>query len=229
MRLAGFPLLGAALVMAGGMSPARAETAAAPLYVVAYFEVMPSAAARATGLLHGLAAASRKEDGNQGFDALADIDRPGRFAIVAAWRDQKALDAHMAPEEAFRGKLLAMLTGPYDARPSVGLSVAAPAGQAAAAGAVYVLTHVDVVPAQKDQTVALVKQLAEDSRKEKGNLAFDVLQQGNRPNHMTLWEGWASRGAFDAHVTAAATRDFRQKLGPLQGALYDERLYRLLR
>ena len=38
--------------------------------------------------------ASRKEDGNLRFDVLQEIARPNRFAILEAWRDKAALDAH---------------------------------------------------------------------------------------------------------------------------------------
>ena len=46
---------------------------------------------------------------------------------------------------------------------SIGAAPVTPPGEAA--GAVYVLTHVDVFPAGKDEAAALVKTLAEDSRK----------------------------------------------------------------
>jgi quinol monooxygenase YgiN len=43
-----------------------------------------------------------------------------------------------------------------------------------------------------------------------------------------LVEAWRDRDAFDASLTTAAIKDFRQKVAPLEGALYDERLYRAL-
>jgi quinol monooxygenase YgiN len=59
-----------------------------------------------------------------------------------------------------------------------------------------------------------------------GNLRFDVLLRvPGAGNHFTIVEGWRDRRAFDASLTAASTRDFRQKLTPLEGALYDQRLY----
>jgi quinol monooxygenase YgiN len=89
-----------------------------------------------------------------------------------------------------------------------------------------VVTHVDVPPPFKDTTVPLLQSLADASRKEAGNLRFEVQQQGNRPNHFTVVELWADQKAYDAHVMAPHTRQFRDKLGPMSGALYDERLYR---
>ena len=209
----------------------RAEDAVnAPVYIVAYFEVAPSAAAQTADLVRQYAGASRNEDGNAGLDAFEEIGRPNRFAIVETWRDKKAAEAHGASPAAsgLRDKLRPLLVSPLDSRPSGGLSVAASTGQVEAE-AVFVLTHVDVVPTGKEQGILLVKELAEAGRKAPGNLRFDVLQQDSRPNHSTLVEAWRDRSAFDVNVTAAHTKDFRQKLTPLSGALYDERLYQAVR
>jgi quinol monooxygenase YgiN len=91
---------------------------------------------------------------------------------------------------------------------------------------VYVVTHVDVPPPRKDDCVALLRTLAAASRKETGNLRYDVVQQSNRPNHFTVIEVWRSRKDFDQHAAAAPARAFRDQLTPMSGALYDERLYR---
>ena len=55
-----------------------------------------------------------------------------------------------------------------------------------------------------------------------------MLQQTNRLNHFTVVETWRSRQAFDANSMSAHQREFRDKLAPMAGALYDERLYEIL-
>jgi quinol monooxygenase YgiN len=45
---------------------------------------------------------------------------------------------------------------------------------------------------------------------------------------MTLLEIWRDEAALAAPATAAHIRAFREKFPPLQGALYDERIYRAL-
>src|SRR5205823_13578213 len=102
--------------------------------------------------------------------------------------------------------------------------VAAPKGQPPA-DALYVLTHVDVFPVHKDAAIELVKVQAEAARKDDGNLRYDVVQWDGHPNHFTLVEVWRDRKAFDASVTTPHNKEFRDKLTPLEGALYDERLY----
>lgn len=208
-------------------APGPAPASTGPAYVVTFLETGAPAAAKAVAQLHKLAAASRGEDGNVGFVALRESGRPGRFALIEAWRDKAALSAHDAAAKAIDAKLQPLLVSPPDRRPCVGLDVAAPA--AAAAASLYVLTHVDVIPPAKDEAIGLVKQLAADSRKDTGAGRFDVLQQASRANHLFLVEAWRDRTARDSHVMADHSRAYRAKLLPLQGALYDERVYEPVR
>jgi quinol monooxygenase YgiN len=59
-------------------------------------------------------------------------------------------------------------------------------------------------------------------------LGFDVWQQTNRLNHFTVVETWSTMRSFTAHGSTAQTRDFRARIAPMMGALYDERWYRAL-
>jgi len=217
------------LALATVHSAAAQQAAGAAVYTVTYFEAAVPDDAKAVALTRQLAGASRKQPGNLGLDAFQEIGRPSRFALFEGWHDKAAADAHAkaAAVTAFHDKLQPLLVGPFEVRVFNGFSIA---GQSAPGGtqAVYVVTHVDVFPAGKDQAAALVTALAEAGRKMPGNLRFDVLQVDGHANHFTLIQGWLDRKAFDTSLMAASTRDFRQKLTPLEGALYDERLYHLL-
>ena len=228
--LAMAPLAVVPLVLAAVHPAAAQQAGGAAVYTVTYFEAAAPDVARAAALTRQFATVSRKERGNAGFDAFQEIGRPSRFALVAAWRDKAAENAHdsAASAVAFRDKLQPMLVGPFEIRSFTGFSIAAPSA-AGDPSAVYVVTHVDVFPAGKNQAEGLVTALAEAGRKMPGNLWFDVLQVDGHSNHFGLVEGWRDRKAFDASLMTASTRDFRQKLTPLEGALYDERLYRALR
>ncbi len=219
----------ATAVMAAIAAPAAsAQTApAGPAYVVTYIEVMPSAKVTTIGLLKQVAAASRRESGNQRYDILQRLDRDNQFAILEAWSDLKAAEAHAggAAFKQFRDKLEPLRSSFYDDRPSNGLDVAANQ-PAANRGALYAVTHVDVTPPNKDEAIVMLKKLAESTRKEPNCERFEVWQQNNRANHFTVTEIWKNRQAHDAHIVTASTREFREKLGPMSGALYDERLYR---
>ncbi len=151
-------VLGAALAVMAAVAPASAQAPASsqpaaapsgPAYCVTYFDVAPAASRKTGALLRQFAAATRKEDGNVEFLALHEIARPGRFAIVEAWQDKAALDAHGAAMKALGDKLQASFASPFDARQFWALSVAGPTAGADLGNAVYVLTHVDVFPGRQ--------------------------------------------------------------------------------
>ena len=230
MRFSNLVFVLAALCLATVRPVYAEETMNGPVYIVTYFDVAPTAAQQSAGIVRDFADASRKEDGNAGFEAFEEIGRPSRFATLEIWRDKKTADAHNAgtAAAAFRNKLQPLMIGGFGARPHGGLSVAAPKGQLPA-DALYVLTHVDVFPTYKDQAIELVKAQAEAARKDDGNLRYDVVQWDGHPNHFTLVEVWRDRKAFDTSVTTPHNKEFRDKLTPLEGALYDERLYQAVR
>lgn len=230
MRFSNLVVVLAALCLATVRPVYAEETMNGPVYIVTYFDVAPTAAQQSAGIVRDFADASRKEDGNAGFEAFEEIGRPSRFATLEIWRDKKTADAHNAgtAAAAFRNKLQPLMIGGFGARPHGGLSVAAPKGQLPA-DALYVLTHVDVFPTYKDQAIELVKAQAEAARKDDGNLRYDVVQWDGHPNHFTLVEVWRDRKAFDTSVTTPHNKEFRDKLTPLEGALYDERLYQAVR
>ena len=220
-------VLGLAMSVLGVTSAADAD--GATFYTVTYVEVGPPSTAQGVALLRQYGEASRKDAGALRVEVLQRIDRPNQFTVLAAWTEQKAFEAHQAAPSTkeFHAKLQPLLASPNDLRLHQGLSVGT-ATAPSPAGAVYVATHVDVVPPRKDDAVAALRQLAEDSRKDAGHVRFDVVQQTNRPNHFTVLEVWTNRQAFDAHGMAPHTRRFRDQLAPMSGSLYDERLYLVL-
>jgi quinol monooxygenase YgiN len=72
----------------------------------------------------------------------------------------------------------------------------------------------------------LLEQFVTDSRNDPGVKYFTLITWDPTTNHFQLIEVFQSMRAFDAHVSAAHTVDFRNALQPFIGAPYDERLYR---
>jgi quinol monooxygenase YgiN len=199
------------------------------IFLATYVDVMPNSSNAAERLLDRYREASRRDEGNLRFQVLQEISRPNRFAIIEAWRDKAALDAHVAADHtrAFRERLRTIQNAPYDERVNNLLY----SGQDATENrpnAVYVVTHVDVVPPAKDDCMALLKNMSADTAKDPGNIGYLVLQQANRANHFTVFEKWRGMKAAEGHAMADHTRAFREKLVPIAGALYDERFYRAL-
>ena len=206
---------------------ARAESS--PVYVVTYVDVMPSETNSVVALLQHYRDVSQKEDSNLRTTVLQEIARPNRFAIIEIWKGKAASEAHDKASSSAEliEKVKAISNAPFDRRLDNGLYVDSRNSEKRR-DAIYVLTHVDVVPPSKDDCMALLKTMSVDTPKDSGNISYSVLQQANRPNHFTVTEVWANRKGLDAHATAAHTRAFREKLLPMAGALYDERFYKVV-
>src|SRR5947209_8302580 len=85
----------------------------------------------------------------------------------------QAAHAAAAHSKEFRDKIKPHLISAIDDRLHGGMEVAATPAVTSAAGAVFVVTHVDVPPPKKDECIAALKTLVEDSRKEPGAARFE--------------------------------------------------------
>ncbi len=218
-------LLSAVLVQPGLGAQTRADASAdSTFYAVSYVEAAASSAGTAGAALKQYRDASRKHDGYMGVELFEQTGRPGHFAVVETWRDQKAFDAHVAAmQRPLRDVLQPIRVSDYDQRPYKTLTVGSPAATPNRQ-AVYVIAHVDVTP--NPQVPVMLKQVAEASRREDGNARFDVLQHTMRANHFTVIEAWQSQKALDAHVAATHTKQYRDELQPFTGSPLDERTYK---
>lgn len=219
-------------VFAAVLAPsAHAEDGA--VYLTTYVEALPfdalSAQSGVALALERYRDASRREAGNLRFDALIESGRPNRFVILEAWRNASAFDAHDKADSTikYRQTIATMQSVPPDIRANAGLYVD-PSPHEDRPGAIYVVTHIDVTNDRKDDCIALLRSISDDTTEEPGNLRYDVFEQRNRPNHFTVVEAWVNRKALADHMTATYTRAFRQQLLPMAGALYDERVYVIL-
>ncbi len=92
----------------------------------------------------------------------------------------------------------------------------------------YVVTHVDLTPNYTVDGTQLLQKFASDSHKDTGVVRFELLQDLSRKNHFTIVEVWENHAAFDAHLESAHSKQFRDKLQPMLGSPFDERLHNLL-
>jgi quinol monooxygenase YgiN len=219
-----YAVLALALMPIVAAQPARAQNDPT-IHMVTYIDVAPAAKDQAAALLKPLAEASRKDAGNLLFQILQRTAPAHQFVILATWKDQQSLDAHAAAahNKQFRIQVDPLLIAPIDDRLCIPTFVAAQKG---GDSSIYVVTHVDVPGAVRDKIMPALQALAEHSRKEAGNLRFDVSYQKNRTNHFTVMENWKDQAANDTHELAAHTREFRGVLTPITGALYDQRWYK---
>ena len=226
-------LLGVAVVAIGAIRDAPAQSPAAPaiegpIYSVTYIEVLPTSRADGVALLRRYREATRQEDGNLRCELVSRIGQPHQLVILEVWRESESVrgprqvaERHVDPGKDPR----------HPQRAGRRARACRGGGRPASARSggrcrLYVVTHVDVIPPRKDDGLAALKQLADAGRSSAGNVRFEVVQQTNRPNHFTVVEIWKDARAVEAHAMADATRRFRDALGPMSGALYDERMFK---
>jgi len=222
-----FRVVGVLLSLAVAASPWLLDAQGDPTqYVVSYLEAAPASQGQVAMMLKDVAAASRKE-GPLRYEVLERVPESNQFLILEIWKDQRALDAHngAAHTKSFREKVSPLLIAPIDDRFCVPTMVA-PLRDGRTA--VYAVTHIDVPGTSRDAALGLMKTFIDQTRRERGNLRFDLVHQANRTNHFTAIETWADRQSADAHELAQHTRTFRREITPLLGALYDQRWYRPL-
>ena len=112
---------------------------------------------------------------------------------------------------------------------TVFIGFCSPAGAQDTDERLYVVTHVDVLgPNGAAEAAKMLHEFAADSRKDQGSARFEVLRDPVRLNHFTIVEVWRTRRDFESHLAASHSRAFREKLQPMLGSPFDERLHKLL-
>ena len=210
------PLVAGAPAFAQGAPPADVTA-----YAVGYVEIMASARNIAVAALKQYRETSRKEDGYLHLECFEQAGRPGHFVVVETWRDQRAIDAHAGALKQLRDALQSIRVSDFDQRSYKTLTVGPTPPPNTRT--VSIVSHVDVTP--DSRVAAILRKLAEDSRKDDGNVRFDVIQHTMHANHFTVIETWQNQKALDAHVAAAHTKQYRDELLPMTGSPLDERVF----
>lgn len=215
-------------LLPAGVSQTSADILpATAFHAVSYVEVVGTAQGRAAAVaaIKNYQVAASKQDGFVRLEAFEQVGRPGHYAFIETWRDQEAFDKRAAAvqmqlTDAFRP----IRVSDVDRRPYKSMTVAPIARTTQ--DTVYVITHVDASPTP--QLPMLLQRLAEDSRRDDGNLRFDILLHTMRSNHLTIIEAWRDRKSLDAHAAAAHTKQYREDFGPIAGSPLDERVFERL-
>ena len=225
------PLLAALLptfAMAQTPAPAPAPSPLATTapdsvaYGIAYVAVGPASKNAAIAAFKQYRDASAKENGAIRVDVFEEVGLPGRLVIVERWATAAAATAHAMATHTQRLKdaLQASRVTGYDERPYKTLTTS-PTPGSAGRDAVHIVTHADFIPG--GDPLGSLRSLAAESRTEKGNVRFDILQSTLRPNHFTIVETWQNQAALDAHATGAG-RKFRDAVLTGTGSPVDERV-----
>jgi len=210
------------VAMPGQQAGTSADTR---FYAVSYVEAMASSTGKAIALLKQYRDTSAKQDGFVSIEVFEQLGRPGHFALFEVWRDQNAFDTRdAAVQKQLRDALQPIRVSDYDQRPYKTISLDDRRGGRPQGSQVVVVSHVDVAP--NPQVAVILKDLAEASRKEPGNVRFDVVQHTMRANHFTVVEVWRDQKALDLHVASLHAKQYRDTLQPMTGSPLDERVYK---
>src|SRR5438445_3886996 len=103
---------------------------------------------------------------------------------------------------------------------------ATPAARAQNDPTIHMISYIDVAPAAKEQTATelLLRLLAEASRKDAGNLLFQILHRTAPAHQFVIVATWKDQQALDAHEASAHYRAFRNGLARFLLAPVDDRL-----
>jgi quinol monooxygenase YgiN len=221
-------LLLAALLNFAGTAMAQAQP---PQFVVVYVEFKPADTKAGSEVLKELAARAEDSSGVVRFDVLQQIDRTNFFALFEIWSSAQTFEdfRNSSATQAILTELTPLLEAPLDQRPGNLLTGAVnPRSQHAQAREIFVITHVDVDPQFVGQARPLLDTFVNDSLNDPGVQTFALLSQTPTPNHFQLIETFANMKAFEVHLSAQHTVDFRTNTDPFLGAPYDERLYQFV-
>jgi len=200
-------------------------------YVVIYVEFKPSDTKAGNRVLADLAAQGLNSNGAIRFDVLQQVDRPNFFALFEIWTSAQTYTAYKSSSatQAILAQLGPLLEAPLDERDGNLLegSVTPRSGHAAARQ-IFVITHLDIIPTFVDQARPVLDQFVRDSTGDPGVQTFAMLSWTPTTNHFQLIEVFANQQAFDDHVSAQHSIDFRSNLQATIGAPYDERLYQFV-
>jgi quinol monooxygenase YgiN len=194
-------------------------------YSVSYIEVNPVSRSMALTALRRYRDVSHKHADHIRTELFEQAERPGRFVILETWKTQTEYDANASVRKDLADAIQPVRLSDWDARPYKTLSVPSITAEAGDKS-IVVITHVDVSPDPK--VAPMLVTLAEASRREPGNLRFDVLLHTMRANHFQVIEVWKDQKALDAHSAAEHTRKYRNDLQQFLGSPLDERLFKAI-
>src|SRR6266481_369392 len=226
------PLLMFVFLLLAALSSFAGKAVAQPQeqqFVVVYVEFKPADAKAGGEVLEELASQALASAGVIRFDVLQQVDRRNFFALFEIWSSAQTFAAFQSSSatQAILTQLAPLLEAPLDERDGILLAGEVnPRSRHEKSRQIFVITHVDIDPQfVPEPAVPVLDTFVSDSESDPGVQTFALLSQTPTTNHFQLIEVFANRQAFNAHVSAQHTLDFRNDIQPFIGAPYDERLY----
>ena len=214
-----------ALLLATCVAPqvARADV---QQYVVVYIELAPGSEASGERILDQLAQVAFTA-GALRFDVDKEVQRSNFYVLIETWSNTAIYDAFLSSSttKALFAQLAQVQIAPPDERDGTLIQAGKATIARAHGGEIEVVTHIDVIPTFLAQAQPLIQQFVADSANDPGVREFLLVSWDDITNHFQLVERYDTKRAFDLHVSAQHTVQFRTALQPFIGAPYDERVY----
>lgn len=160
---------------------------------------------------------SRQEPGNMAFDVFRPEDGSAMLLFVERWRDQAAIDSHMAEPS------LAVIHGAMQELGAQPLPVSIlrqmpPSGTpdrrapASPSDSRNVLVSLRIKPEGEGAFLDAWRELVPYSRNAKGNAVLELYRDTEAPNHYFLFERWDDVARHEAVLAAAEVKAFEAVL-----------------
>jgi quinol monooxygenase YgiN len=93
---------------------------------------------------------------------------------------------------------------------------------------IRVVARIVALPNQVEEVKSVLMGIIEPTRKEKGCVVYELLQNQEDPTDFTFVEEWESQELLDTHLAAAHIAEASSQLKGLVATAPDIRIYRLL-
>jgi quinol monooxygenase YgiN len=80
----------------------------------------------------------------------------------------------------------------------------------------------------KDEMLKLVQELADEARREPGNISYEMYQSVSDPGELAFVETWESQEALDAHTRTEHFARIAPKIDACQTQEMETKIYTLL-
>ena len=202
-----------------------------PQFVVTYVEFKPAHIKPGAQMLEELAANAEHSSGVINFDVLQQIDARNFFALFETWTTPQAFSDFRSSSatRALLSQLRHLLEAPLDERlGNLRAGTVTARSEHVEDSQIFAITDVDINPQLVGQIGPRLDAFVNESLHDPGVQTFALLCQTPTPNSFQLVEAFADLQAFNAHLRAQHTVEFRNSTAGLLGPPYAERLYQFV-
>ena len=201
-------LFGMAMMAAMGMSscankPAQQDEAAPEaaaetgneIRINCLYKVAPEDVDNIIKISKELVAASQKDKGNIEYDIYQSQTDKTQLMIFETWKDQASLDVHSAAAHFTR-------LVPQIANAAVGEMAIQSFTAKSEGDQIRINCMLKVAPENVTKALGLAQELVEASRKDGGNIDYDIYQSQTTPTNLMIFETWQDQPSLDTHSAA---------------------------